>query len=444
MAAQDEASELPARTRVDLPRSARHAPAEARSSQSLSRPTVPKDKPTGGIGSAHHGGTSAPWYIGRELTDERRELFRETSRRSRAAKQRAASSKPAIPLQIHRPALNPADLMPPVAPHLLPALSLFSGGGGMDLGFERAGFQHVASYDTLETAGDTLRANRPRWNVHAGDDGDVRRVDWRPYRGQLAVLHGGPPCQPFSVAGRQRGHDDVRNMLPEFVRAVSEAKPLVFVCENVPALAGPKFASYLREVLLEPLSLSYQISTFRLGAHEFGLPQLRHRVFLVGFRRPKDASNFEPPRPSHHANHLALRPTLAPTEKPAMGARAALGLTDIGFDGLAPTLRSTLTGPRHTTSILSSAYAQRIWRCLGIWPNGVARSRAAAARFPAENGHVRLAVSDCALLQGFPPCWHFEGAVYMSLGQIGNSVAPPVAYRVALSVARALGFATSV
>jgi DNA (cytosine-5)-methyltransferase 1 len=71
----------------------------------------------------------------------------------------------------------------------------------------------------------------------------------------------------------------------------------------------------------------------------------------------------------------------------------------------------------------------------------VAKTRSAAARFPTKNGHLRLAVADCAVLQGFPSWWHFEGAVYMSLGQIGNSVAPPVAYRVALSVARALGFA---
>lgn len=124
-----------------------------------------------------------------------------------------------------------------------------------------------------------------------------------------------------------------------------------------------------------------------------------------------------------------------------MGTRAALGLPDIGADGLTPTLRSTLTGPRHTTSILSSVSAQRSWAALEIWPNGVAKTRAAAARFPTENGHRRLAVADCAVLQGFPSWWHFHGAVYMSLGQIGNSVAPPVAYRVALAVAQALGFA---
>jgi DNA (cytosine-5)-methyltransferase 1 len=335
--------------------------------------------------------------------------------------------------------------MPSVSAHQLPSLSLFSGGGGLDLGFERAGFRNVASFDTLEAAGETLRANRPKWVVRSGEDGDVQRVNWRQYRGKLAVLHGGPPCQPFSVAGRQRGHEDVRNMLPEFVRAVDEAEPLSFVCENVPALAGPKFAPYLHEAFLEPLSQSYRVTMFKLSAHEFGIPQLRHRVFFVGFRRLKDASRFAPPEPTHRADHLAkgLHPPATPWPlEPTMGVREALGLSDIGWDALSPTLRSTLTGPRHTTSILSSVSAQRAWEKLRIWPNGVARTRAAAARFPTKNGHLRLAVADCAVLQGFPSWWHFEGAVYMSLGQIGNSVAPPVAYRVALSVARALVFAS--
>lgn len=393
----------------------------------------------------HQGGTTASWYEGWDLTDEKREFFREKSRRSREAKQAALRSDPADAAAIHCPALDPADLMPTVAQHLLPSLSLFSGGGGLDLGFERAGFRHVASFDTLDAAGATLRANRPRWAVHSGEDGDVRSVDWRAHRGELAVLHGGPPCQPFSVAGRQRGQADARNMLPEFVRAVDEAEPMAFVCENVPALAGPKFAPYLQKTFLDPLSERYRVTRFKLSAHDFGVPQLRHRVFFVGFRRAADARRFAPPQPTHRSDHLARGENAATTLWPlesTMGVRQALGLADLGFDALAPTLRSTLTGPRHTTSILSSVSAQRAWAELQIWPNGVAKTRAAAARFPTENGHLRLAVADCAVLQGFPSWWQFHGAVYMSLGQLGNSVAPPVAYQVALSVARALGFAT--
>jgi len=392
----------------------------------------------------HQGGTSAPWYRGWELSDEKREFFRERSRRSREAKLEAMANAVEQAAPLHRPALDPAALMPAVAPHWLPSLSLFSGGGGLDLGFERAGFRHVASYDTLGPAGETLLANRPRWRVLAGAEGDVRTVDWRSYRGELAVIHAGPPCQPFSVAGRQRGAGDERNMLPEFVRAVEQAEPLAFVCENVPALAGPKFEPYLQRAFLKPLSQRYAIQMFKLSAHAFGVPQVRHRVFFVGFRDKSAGRRFTPPEPTHRADHLSSQQgsveSLWPLRR-TMGVRAALGLPDVGFDALAPTLRSTLTGPRHTTSILSSVSAQRTWKALQVWPNGVAKTRAAAARFPTENGHLRLAVADCAVLQGFPSWWRFEGAVYMALGQIGNSVSPPVAYQVASAVARALGFA---
>jgi DNA (cytosine-5)-methyltransferase 1 len=391
----------------------------------------------------HQGGTNAPWYQGWDLTEEKREFFRQRSLRSRDAKLRALASDDA-PKAIHAPALDPACLMPAISPHWLPALSLFSGGGGLDLGFERAGFRHVASHDTLEAAGETLRTNRPQWDIRSGADGDVRSIDWRPYRGELAVIHGGPPCQPFSVAGRQRGQRDIRNMLPEFLRAVDEAEPLAFVCENVPALAGPKFADYLSTEFLRPLARRYQVQMFKLSAHAFGVPQVRHRVFFVGFRNDEAARRFSPPAPTHRADHLEREFSDPEPFWPlrwTMGVRAALGLPDTGFDALAPTLRSTLTGPRHTTSILSSVSAQRTWRALRIWPNGVAKTRTAAARFPTENGHLRLAVADCAVIQGFPSWWKFEGAVYVALGQIGNSVAPPVAYHVALSVARALDFA---
>jgi DNA (cytosine-5)-methyltransferase 1 len=102
-------------------------------------------------------------------------------------------------------------------------------------------------------------------------------------------------------------------------------------------------------------------------------------------------------------------------------------------------LRSGFTGPRKTTGVVNSKASLRIWTALEIWPHGVQSSSAMARAFFPENGHVRLTVGDCALLQGFPADWRFAGAVYQALGQIGNSVCPPVAYRVALNVARALG-----
>lgn len=384
--------------------------------------------------SQYNRGTEAPWYQGRDLTEEQRATYRATSRLSHRAKLKALSGDGPEPLHpVNVPNFDPANLMPMVEDHGLAALSLFSGGGGLDLGIDRAGFGHVASYDTLEAAGATLSLNRPEWTVRAGVEGDVKSVDWQQHRGAADVLHGGPPCQPFSTAGRQKGARDGRNLLPDFVRSVLAVRPQAFVAENVAALAGPKFQNYRRRSFYGPLAKTYHVATFLMSAHDFGVPQRRRRVVFVGFRRKRDFARFVAPTPSHH---MPGEPVdgLAPT----LGVRAVLGLPDTGYDALAPTIRSTLTGPRHTTSILSSASAQRAWAKLGIWPNGVASNRAAASSFPAKNGDFRLSVADCGLLQGFPENWRFEGATYMALGQIGNSVAPPVAYAVGVAVAEAL------
>ena len=327
----------------------------------------------------------------------------------------------------------------------LRTLSLFSGGGGLDLGFDRAGFNHVASYELLAVAAETLRLNRPRWTVFGGADGDVRKVDWRAYKGNVDVVHGGPPCQPFSSSGRQLGKDDVRDMWPEFVRAVLQIEPLAFVAENVPALRAAKFESYVQSTILEPLGSKYSVTSFEINAESVGVPQVRRRVIFVGFRNPKAAAKYAVPEPTHLP--LAIDPVgrqqgmlfAATDERPrCVGARYALGLSDIGFDALAPTLRSGLTGPRHTTSVVSSVSAHRTWDRLGIWPNGVALNREKAREFVARNGGFRLSVADCALLQGFPEDWKISGAVYMAIGQIGNAVAPPVGYALARSVAKAL------
>ncbi|MFT4954909.1 MAG: DNA (cytosine-5)-methyltransferase 1 [Brevundimonas sp.] len=377
-------------------------------------------------------GVNAPWYKARDLTDDERERFRQISEASRNAKALAESggSRPLHP--IPTPRLDPLDLMPALPANGLRALSLFSGGGGLDIGFDRAGYAHVASYDILEMTGEVLSRARPDWKVFSGAAGDVTAVSWKDYRNQVDVLHGGPPCQPFSHAGRQQGAEDARDMVPEMVRAVLEMQPRAFVLENVSGLGASKFRDYLDSTIFAPLSKTYSVQRFALEAADFGVPQRRKRLFFVGFRKQKDASRFVVPAATH-----ALTPQgdLMQT----MGAREALGLPDIGVDGLAPTIRSGLTGPRHTTSIVNSSTAARHWAELQIWPNGVAKDREAAARFPSNSGAFRLSVADCMILQGFPADWPIlNGAVYRALGLIGNSVAPPMGYAVAAAVAQAL------
>jgi DNA (cytosine-5)-methyltransferase 1 len=371
-----------------------------------------------------------------ELTQEQRDKYRATSIRSQQRKQAL--------LRNHRPAayksplsgerLDPNDLMPRIESNGLTCLSLFSGGGGLDLGFERAGFSHQASFELLDVCGETLRLNRPSWDVRSGEQaGDVTKAKFSPFRG-IDVVHGGPPCQPFSVAGKQAGAQDPRNMWGEFVRCVLQSRPRAFIAENVVGLLDKKFESFVQRVIVSPLEAQYTIFKFKLAAHDFGVPQARRRVFFVGFRAARDAERWFEPQPTHGDVGSLFGPVL-----PRNTARKSLGLPDIGYDEVSPTLRSGFTGPRNTTGVLNSKASLKVWHDLNIWPNGVQQTHALAVAYPPENGHFRLSVADCALLQGFPEDWKFAGAVYQALGQIGNSVCPPVAYAVARQVAKALG-----
>lgn len=383
-------------------------------------------------------GTDSPWYRGWELTEAERAVFRATTLASQAAKRRAMNGecdKPKHP--INRPRLDACSLMPQMPRNGFRALSLFSGGGGLDIGFDRAGYIHIASYEILEEAAAVIRKGRPNWAVFSGDEGDVTKVDWNPYRDNIDVLHGGPPCQPFSHAGRRNGPNDVRDMIPEFVRAVRVIRPKSFVFENVLGLRTRQFARYVDHGIIEPLSTSYRVISFHLDTADFGLPQRRRRVFFVGFEDRTLADLFRPPVATHCCAELVNRKRDWSLPR-TMGAREALGLPDIGFDTVAPTIRSGLTGPRHTTSILSSVTALKVWDQLGIWPNGVAPTRELASAYVAKGNHFRLSVPDCMLIQGFPEDWPIGLPVYFALGLIGNAVAPPMSYHLALAVSAAL------
>ncbi len=380
-----------------------------------------------------------------DLSDKKRAEYRKISQESRLAK---IAAEKGLLEKIHRvnvPVLNPNNLMPSLPNNNFTTLSLFSGGGGLDLGFDRAGFTHIASYELIPICKETFSLNRPDWDINVGlENGDVTKIDWTIYRGQIDVIHGGPPCQPFSVAGGQKGGDDERNMWGEFNGAVNTIKPKAFIAENVMGLLNPKFDDFVKKYILDQLS-DYRITKFEMHAADFGIPQIRRRVFFVGFRKQDFKKHFNIPEPTHdwrgrfnkHENAYTL--SLFTQSLPrTLGVREALGLPNIGYDNLAPTIRSAFTGKRNTTSILNSSAGQKSWGDIKIWPNGVQLNREKACAFPAKNGHFRLSVQDVGLIQGFPEDWKFGGAVYQVLGQIGNAVAPPVAYNVAIKVLEVL------
>lgn len=204
----------------------------------------------------------------------------------------------------------------------LTSVEIFSGAGGLALGMEQAGFRHLALVELDRHACSTLRENSARQAVEGHGwpviEADVTGFDYAPYVGQTSVLAGGAPCQPFSLGGRQRGEIDRRNMFPEVFRALRALTPPAFILENVRNLAGRSFRPYFDYILLQlefPFEEArpgehwadhkqrlqqlcdemrfapsgrqptYVVKATVLNAADFGVPQVRHRVFIVGYRR---------------------------------------------------------------------------------------------------------------------------------------------------------------
>jgi DNA (cytosine-5)-methyltransferase 1 len=185
-------------------------------------------------------------------------------------------------------------------------LSLFAGCGGLDLGFEWAGFKTLCAVEIREYACDTMRKNHPQARIYGPPqyDGDVRNFNVKVLREligdiEIDVISGGPPCQPFSVAAAQRfwktddrykrkGHRDSEkgDLLPEYIRCINEIKPKAFVIENVAALISWNDGKFLTESL-KSLDSDYVVSVATpISAHLFGVPQYRERMIIIGTRVP--------------------------------------------------------------------------------------------------------------------------------------------------------------
>src|SRR5216683_6934902 len=165
----------------------------------------------------------------------------------------------------------------------LTCVEICAGAGGQSLGLEQAGFSHVAAVEIDPHACQTLRLNRPEWDVIQVDVHHFKGVDFR----GVDLLAGGVPCPPFSIAGKQLGADDERDLFPQALRLVEECEPTAVMLENVRGLSTARFASYREQVLARLRDeLGYEADWEVLNACDFGVPQLRPRFILVAMKAP--------------------------------------------------------------------------------------------------------------------------------------------------------------
>ena len=305
------------------------------------------------------------------------------------------------------------------------ALELCAGGGGQAIGLELAGFESVGAAEIDPQACGTLRLNRPQWNVI---EGDIRNISGHDYR-DIDLIAGGVPCPPFSIAGKQLGADDERDLFPEALRIISEAKPAAVMLENVSGFASKKFAEYRKELFVKFEKIGYRAEWQLLNASDFGVPQLRPRFVLVALRE-KYFDAFEWPIP------VAAAPTVGTTLQDLMSSNGWPGA--IRWVAKANSIAPTIVGgsKKHGGPDLGPTRAREQWRQLSVDGLGIAND-APNTDFPL-NGLPRLTVRMVARLQSFPDSWEFSGRKTAAYRQVGNAFPPMVAKAVAVEIHRSL------
>jgi DNA (cytosine-5)-methyltransferase 1 len=314
--------------------------------------------------------------------------------------------------------------MPPIA------LELCAGAGGQALGLEWAGFEHAALVENDAAACATLRANRPNWNVIEHDL--FESFDWSKYKG-VDLLAGGLPCPPFSIAGKQLGEKDERNLFNVGVNLVEEIQPTAVMFENVKGLLDPRFSDYRNSIDKRLDSLGYRPRWALLQASDFGVPQLRPRVLLVAIRKYA-AGYFDWPASKVEPKTVGeeLLDLMAGNGWPQAKAWSLLA------NRIAPTIVGG--SKKHGGPDLGPTRARKAWAELGV--DGIGIANAAPDR--AFLGMPKLTVRMVARLQGFPDEWQFSGGKTASYRQVGNAFPPPVAAAVARQILNAISLKTAV
>jgi DNA (cytosine-5)-methyltransferase 1 len=314
---------------------------------------------------------------------------------------------------------------------VLDVVEICAGAGGQALGLERAGFEHALAVELDEMACATLRANRPGWKVAEGDVADQEL--WRPrdYR-DVALLAGGVPCPPFTVAGRQLGATDERDLFAWAVELCGIIRPRALLLENVRGLSTSRFSAYRQHVLDRLRDLGYVPGWRLLHASDFGVPQLRPRFVLVAVRS-QDAPWFRWPTP-------LVRPpaTVGETLGDLMAARGWAGAAAWvrRADRIAPTIVGG--SKKHGGADLGPTRAKRAWAELGVDGIGVADYAPGPSDSPALR--PRLTCEMVTRLQGWQDDWgwRFSGRKTARYRQIGNAFPPPVAEALGSAIRRAL------
>ena len=300
---------------------------------------------------------------------------------------------------------------------MLTSIEICAGAGGQALGLAMAGFVHVALVEYEKDYCDILRKNRPEWNVICGD---VKEFSGLPYRGKIDLLAGGVPCPPFSVAGKQLGSSDERDLFPEAIRLISEINPRAIMLENVRGFLDPVFSDYRESILNQIRDLGYAVQIKLLNASDFGVPQLRPRVVIVGIRNDIEIP-FEYPHPQKRAPKTVGQ-TLLDLMSENNWQKAKEWASSA--NKIAPTIVGG--SKKHGGPDLGPERKRKAWAELNVDGTGIANE----APDHDFTGMPKLTPRMVARIQGFPDEWSFGKKKTAACRMIGNAFPPPVAKEV--------------
>jgi len=351
-------------------------------------------------------------------------------------------------------------------------VSLYSGCGGLDLGFARAGFTPVWANDIDPDAVNTYnrleRVKDPAWSSaaaqfkgHKAICGDVRVAAKFLEEGMADLVIGGPPCQGFSVAGRMDPNDPRSRHVFDFLGLVKRVRPKAFVMENVAALARNKRWGEIIRALQDTATEGYKVDLVVLNASHWGVPQARERMFLIGV--PQDGPDFVLPNPptvetlptvrdallslppvGYPGNDSLCTAAITLAKNPVLRRSPYAGMLFNGqgrvmnLDRPAPTLPATMGGNR--TPIVDEGHLRAStepW-IIGYHKRVFEERLPALPALPGEASLRRLTVQEAAVLQSFPGDIEWQGRQSAHFRQIGNAVPPLLAFHVAAAVANAL------
>lgn len=381
------------------------------------------------------------------------------------------------------------------------AVELFSGAGGLAMGCEIAGFEHCAVVEWNKDACETIRFNQRRhypllnsWNLY---EGDVRSFPWNEVSEEIDLVAGGPPCQPFSIGGKHRANSDSRDMFPAMVEIIRQLKPKAFIAENVKGITRASFANYFQYIQLQlefpeviarknedwtnhlsrlqaektsgkrkGKGLTYNVVATLVNAADYGVPQKRERVFIVGFRDDLGVE-WSFPSPTHSYEALLYSQWVSKTywkrhrikcpDIPNKLTRAVERLTKLSKPNLLPwnTVRDAIFDLPRPESRLSNRIQNHVFqggakvypghtgspldlpaKTLKAGDHGVPGGENMMVK---DDGSVRyFTIRESARLQTFPDGYLFNGSWTETMRQLGNAVPVLLAQKVASSIVEKL------